>query len=253
MQTGAGGAPLVGVVDGVAARPDAAAPALRLPDPQAALRPLHPGDGRARLRHAARAVPGRLRGVDGELEPGAHHRAGLQRRLDAAQRRRAVHPRRRDHPAAAGQHRPSGRRGVRPARARQHPGLHGHPHAVQPAARLPADAQRRAHDRPRDATWTPSAAARRRASGRPPTPTWCRCSRSTSASTPRRRTTSASTYLPRINGDHGTYRTVMDMVDGERSSATSCSGRTRPSARRTASCSGWAWRTWTGWSSATSR
>ncbi len=26
------------------------------------------------------------------------------------------------------------------ARARQHPGLHRHPHAVQPAARLPADA-----------------------------------------------------------------------------------------------------------------
>ncbi len=33
--------------------PDAAGPAVRVPDPQAALRPLHPGDGRARLRHAA--------------------------------------------------------------------------------------------------------------------------------------------------------------------------------------------------------
>ena len=58
--------------------------------------------------------------------------------------------------------------------------------------------------------------------------------------------------LPRISGDHGTYRTVMDMVDGGKVFGTSCSGRTRPSARRTGSCSAWAWRTWTGWSSATS-
>jgi hypothetical protein len=58
-------------------------------------------------------------------------------------------------------------------------------------------------------------------------------------------------YLPRINGDHGTYRTVMDMIDGKVSSATSCSARTRPSARPTAGCSGWAWPTSTGWSSAT--
>ena len=36
---------------------DAAAPALRVPDPQAALRPLHAGDGRAGLRHPGRAVP----------------------------------------------------------------------------------------------------------------------------------------------------------------------------------------------------
>ena len=195
------------------ARPDAAGPALRLPDPQAALRALHPGDGRAGLRHAARAVPGGLRGVDGELGPRAHGGAGLQRRLDAAQRRRPVHPLRRDHPAAAGQHRPAGRRRVRAARARQHPGLHGHPDAVQPAARLPADAQRGATTTSR-ATSTPCAAARRRATGRRPTPTWCRCSRSTSASTPRPENDFGFDLLPRISGDHGTYRQVMDMVDG---------------------------------------
>ncbi len=48
------------------------------------------------------------------------------------------------HPAAAGQHRPPGRRHIRAARARQHPGLHRHADAVQPAARLPADAGRHA-------------------------------------------------------------------------------------------------------------
>ena len=40
-------------------RRDARAPALRLPGPQAPLRALHAGDGRARLRRPARAVPRR--------------------------------------------------------------------------------------------------------------------------------------------------------------------------------------------------
>ena len=74
--------------------------------------------------------------------PGPDHRAGLQRRLDPAQRRRAVHPHRRDPAAAAGQHGPPGRRHHGAARSRQHPGVDRHPDAVQPAARLPADAQR---------------------------------------------------------------------------------------------------------------
>jgi hypothetical protein len=39
-------------------------------------------------------------------------------------------------------------------------------------------------------------------------------------------------YLPRLTGDHGTYQTVMNMIDG-RSRATSCSGRTPQSAPRT--------------------
>ena len=91
----------------VPARPDAAAPALRLPDPQAALRPLHPRGGRAGLRRTAGEVPRGLRGVDRQLGPRAHHRAGLLGGLDPAQRRRAVHPHRRDHPAAAGQHGPA--------------------------------------------------------------------------------------------------------------------------------------------------
>ena len=80
---------------GARARRDAAAPALRLPDPQAALRPLHAGDGRADLRRAAGAVPAGVRAADRELRAGAHHRVRLQRGLDPAHRRRAVHPHRR--------------------------------------------------------------------------------------------------------------------------------------------------------------
>ena len=147
---------------------------------------------------------------------------------------------------------PPRRRHPGAARARQHPGLHRHPHAVQPAARLPADAARRPRTTTSRLVDDRSAAASRRASGATPTPTWCRCSRSTGASTPPPRTTTASTTCPGSTGDHGTYRTVMDMVDGEGRRATSCSARTRRSARRTAGRSGSAWRTWTGWSSATS-
>ena len=86
--------------------------------------------------------------------PGPDHRAGLLRRLDPAQRRRAVHPHRRDHPAAAGQHGPPGRRHHGPARSRQHPGLDRHPDAVQPAARLPADAATRRTTRAWRSGWT---------------------------------------------------------------------------------------------------
>ena len=55
---------------------------------------------------------------------------------------------------AAGQHRPPRRRDHGAARARQHPGLHRHPDAVQPAARLPADAARRTSTR----RWTTTCA-----------------------------------------------------------------------------------------------
>jgi hypothetical protein len=95
--------------------------------------------------------------------------------LDPAHRRRAVHPDRGDHPAAARQHGPARRRDHGDARARQHPGLHRRADAVQPAARLPGDADRR----PSAAAWTrgsPRCAGRtRRASGATPTRTRSRC------------------------------------------------------------------------------
>ena len=92
---------------------------------------------------------------------------------------------------AAGQHRPARRRDHGAARARQHPGLDRRPDAVQPAARLPADAARR-----------PAPLARRlrgrrgrqaRASGATSAPTWSACSRPGSATRRSRRTTSGST------------------------------------------------------------
>ena len=70
----------------------------------------------------------------------------LRGRLDAAHGRRAVHPHRLDHPAAAGQHRPAGRRHPGPARPRVDPGLDRHPDALQHPARLPADARGQAHE-----------------------------------------------------------------------------------------------------------
>ena len=66
-------------------------------------------------------------GVDGEFRPGAYRRARVQRRLDPAHGRRAVHPGWGDHPAAARQHRTARRRNLRAARACQHPGLDRHP------------------------------------------------------------------------------------------------------------------------------
>ena len=150
-----------GVQSDPAARRDAAAPALRLPDPQAPLRPLHPRDGRrAPAASRPRTFLEVARALRRELRPRPHHGAGLQRRLDPAQRRRAVHPHRRDPAAAARQHGSSRRRHHGAARARQHPGLDRHPDAVQPAARLPADADAPASTT-RSTDWIDAASATR--------------------------------------------------------------------------------------------
>ena len=74
------------------------------------LRALHARDGRARLRDPAGALPEGRRHADRQLRARAHDDAHLRRRLDAALHGRADDPRRRDRPAAAGQHRPPGRR-----------------------------------------------------------------------------------------------------------------------------------------------
>ena len=59
-------------------------------------------------------------------------------------------------------------------------------------------------------------------------------------------------YLPRLTGDHGTYKTVMRQIDGT-ARDTSSSARIRPSVRPTPRCSDWDWRTSTGWWCATCR
>ena len=123
-------------------RRDPAAPALRLPTAAQALRPLHPRARRGDVRRLARAVPRGVRGAVRELGPRADERAVLRGRLDPAHGGRAVHPHRLDHPAAAGQHRPPGRRDPRAARPRVDPGLDRRPDALRHPARLPADARR---------------------------------------------------------------------------------------------------------------
>ena len=178
------------------ARRDPAAPALRLPDPQAALRPLHAGDGRAGLRRPARAVRARCARRGRPTPAASGPPARLLGRLDPAHRRRAVHPHRRHPPAAARQRRPARRRHHGAARPRQHPGLDRHPDAVQPAARLPADAAPRAARDVRSSGSTTSATPGRRASGATPGRTRSACSRRTGATPRPPTTTSATTTCP---------------------------------------------------------
>ena len=66
------------------ARRDARAPALRVPDPAAALLALHARGRRADLRHLTRAVPAGGRGADPQLGPRADLGARLRGRLDAS-------------------------------------------------------------------------------------------------------------------------------------------------------------------------
>ncbi len=140
-----------------------------------------------------RAVPRRGAEVDAELRAGRRPPRWCTASAGPSTRRRPVHPRRRDHPAAAGQHRPSRRRGVRAARARQHPGLDRRARRCStccPATwrcprpgRTPPGRLPRRHHRPQPE----GVLAQRRHA------TWSRCSRSTGASTRPPRTTTAST------------------------------------------------------------
>ena len=112
--------------------------------------------------------------ITAQLGPRADRRLVLRRRLDPAHDRRADDPRLRDHPAAARQHRPAGRRHPGAARPHQHPGQHRHPDALQPAARLPAPAERA--EAAQDARGLPARPRRRRpAGGTTSRSTWSAC------------------------------------------------------------------------------
>ena len=234
-----------------AARRDAAAPALRLPGAPPPLRPLHPRGGGADLRRQPGRLPRGVPGVDGELRPRAHDGAGLQRRLDPAQRRRAVHPHRRDPAAPARQHGPPRRRGHGAARPREHPGLDRHPDAVQHPPGLPADAQprpardadrlRRQHPQPRQQGLLVQG---RRLHGQP------------AQGLLGRRGDRRQRLLLRLPAqDHRRPRHLPHRARHDRRqgvTATSCSARTPRSARPTAGPSDSAWPTSTGSSCATS-
>ena len=196
------------------------------------------------------AVRAGLRAADRATPAATGPPRSSTRRLDAAHGRRAVHPHRGDPAAAARQHRPTRRRHPGPARARHHPGLHRHPDPVRPAPRLPADAAR-ARERATSTTYVDAESTDKGF--------WANM-RSYMVSLLKAWWGDAATadndfcfdYLPRLTGDHGTYETVLAHDRRRRARATSCSARTRRSARPTAGCSGSAWPTWTGWWSATS-
>ena len=230
---------------------DAAAPALRVPGAEAALRPLHARswssrsagcrpDAFARVCELVTENSGRDRTSALVYSVGwTQHTVGVQYIRTAAILQ-----------TAARQHRPARRRHPGAARPRLHPGLHRHPHPVRPAARLPA----RCRTRTRTRTWP--ASCRRRP-----------CRHGLLGQHARLHGQPAEGLVGR--GRHGGERLLLrlpaqadrqpqhlrDRAGADRRAtarATSCSARTRPSARPTAGCSGSAWPTWTGWWSATS-
>ena len=91
-----------------ATRRDSAAPADGVPDPQAAFRPLHAGDGARRLWHQPRGFPLPRPVHHRELRSGAHHLFHLCPGLDSTHTWCPNHPDLNDFAAAAGQCRPPG-------------------------------------------------------------------------------------------------------------------------------------------------
>ena len=92
LQHESGGPQLEGAPHEAAHGPDAAAPALRLQILKRHFARYTPEMVERGLRRPAGAVPAGLRGLDGELRPRADDGGRLRGRLDAAQRRRPVHP-----------------------------------------------------------------------------------------------------------------------------------------------------------------
>ena len=171
------------------------------------------------------------------------------RRLDPAHGGRAVHPHRGDPAVAARQHRPAGRRHPGAARARLHPGLDRHPHAVRPAARLPADAARAY------ATTTSTAYVRGRAHRQGLLGEHPQLHGQPAEGLVGRRRDGGQRLLLRLPATAD--RQPQHVRDGPGPDGRGLQGllpvrrRIPLSARPTAACSGSAWRTWTGWWSGT--
>ena len=175
-----------------AARRDAAAPALRLPDPASAISPA------TRRRWSPRSAAARpSRWCAGRRDCSATTPAAsapAPSSTPSAGRSTPPACRSSAPPASCSccwQHRPARRRHHGHARPLQHPGLDRHPHALRPAARLPAAAGRRRASR--DAgRLRRSTRGCRPATGPTSPSSSSACSRPGTATRRRRRTTSAS-------------------------------------------------------------
>ena len=113
---------------------------MRLPAPQAALRPVYTGDGGAdcRLLRGEVSGDGRHHLLDRSGRSGRHHH--VCSRVDHAHRRQPDHPHRGDPAAAVGQYRATWRRHQRAPRACQRAGCHRPCHRRRYPARLPEGA-----------------------------------------------------------------------------------------------------------------
>ena len=176
-----------------AARRDPAAPADGVPDPQAALRPLHPGDGPRRLRHQHRGLRLSRPLHHRELRPRAHHLLRLCRRLDSAHPGRPIHPHRSDFAAACWA--TSAARAAASWRCAATPASRAPPTSRRCSICFPATCRcrRRARTTPSPTTSRRSGRRSRKASGPTPTPTWSACSRRGGVTPPGRTTTGPTT------------------------------------------------------------
>src|SRR5262249_25087542 len=115
--------------------------AMCVSDPEAALCPLHGGNGGACLRGTPGPVPENRGHVLLCLGPGENRRDLLRVRLDAALERSADHPHGSDPAALAGKYWTTGRGHPRVTWPRFHSGIHRYPDSLRHFARLPADAE----------------------------------------------------------------------------------------------------------------
>ncbi len=193
---------------------DPAAPALRLPGAQAALRPLHAGDGAGGVRRLRRSSSLQVaEALVAQQRARAHHRVLLRRRLDPPHRRACrTSARRRSCSCcwatsavpAAGSWRCAGT-----------PASRGRPTSPRCSTSFPATSRCRTRSRTR--TSTTACAGRPGATG-----FWGNMDAYT-VSLLKAWWGDAATadndfcfdYLPRLTGDHGTYRHGLDQIEGK--------------------------------------
>ena len=197
-----------------------------------------------------RAVPRGRRGAVRQLGPRAHVGVLLRGRLDAAHRRRAVHPHRGDRPAAARQHRPARRRHPRAARPRV--ASRARPTSRRSTTSCPATSRCRTRTRTRRSTSTSRRTRRRRGFWGHMDAYIVSLLKAWWGDAATAENDFCFDYLPRIDGDHSTYATVHG--DARRRGQGLLRGRREPGGRvrQRRGCTAWRSPSSTGWSCATS-